>query len=113
MINISKIDFNKNLLKRFSNNLAKKNLYIDEALEDNFYRNKIFELFLKNSDIMNNNINQINNFLNININLGNNKYNGSSSSENEEGCKNNQNVNNISDISSNKSEEEKKIMIRN
>ena len=111
--NISKIDFNKNLLKRSSNNLAKKNLYIDEALEDNFYRNKIIELFLKNSDIMNNNINQINNFLNININLGNNKYNGSSSSENEEGCKNNQNVNNISDISSNKSEEEKKIMIRN
>ena len=97
------------MLKRSSNNLAKKNLYIDEALEDNFYRNKILELFLKNSDIMNNNINQINNFLNINvnINLGNNKYNcSSSSSENEEGCKNNQNVNNSSDISSNKSEEE-------
>ena len=107
--NINKIGFNKNLLKRPSNNLAKKHLSIDEALEDNFYRNKILELFLKNNDFMNNNINQINNFLNINvnINLGNNKYNcSSSSSENEEGCKNNQNVNNSSDISSNKSEEE-------
>ena len=105
--NINKIGFNKNLLKRPSNNLAKKHLSIDEALEDNFYRNKILELFLKNNDFMNNNINQINNFLNINvnINLGNNKYN-CSSSENEEGCKNNQNVNNSSDISSNKSEEE-------
>ena len=107
--NINKIGFNKNLLKRPSNNLAKKHLSIDEALEDNFYRNKILELFLKNNDFMNNNINQINNFLNINvnINLGNNKYNcSSSSSENEEGCKNNQNVNISSDISSNKSEEE-------
>ena len=106
--NINKIGFNKNLLKRPSNNLAKKHLSIDEALEDNFYRNKILELFLKNNDFMNNNINQINNFLNINvnINLGNNKYTCSSSSENEEGCKNNQNVNNSSDTSSNKSEEE-------
>ena len=109
----NKISSNKNLFKTPSNNLTKKHLSIDEALENNLHRNKILELFLKNNDIMNNNINQINNFLNININLGNNKYNGSSSSENEEGCKNNQNVNNISDISSNKSEEEKKIMIRN
>ena len=94
--NINKIGFNKNLLKRPSNNLAKKHLSIDEALEDNFYRNKILELFLKNNDFMNNNINQINNFLNINvnINLGNNKYNHSlSSSGNEKDCKNNQNIN--------------------
>ena len=105
----NKISSNKNLFKRPSNNLTKKHLSIDEALENNLHRNKILELFLKNNDIMNNNINQINNFLNINvnINLGNNKYNcSSSSSENEEGCKNNQNVNNSSDISSNKSEEE-------
>ena len=105
----NKISSNKNLFKRPSNNLTKKHLSIDEALENNLHRNKILELFLKNNDIMNNNINQINNFLNINVNInfGNNKYNcSSSSSENDEDSKYNQNVNNNSDISSNHSEEE-------
>lgn len=105
--NINNIVFNKNLLKNTSNNSAKKHLSIDEALENNFYRNKLLELFLKNNDIMNNNINQINNFLNINvnINLGNNKFNCSSSSlENDEDCKN-ENINNSSEESSNQSEE--------
>ena len=67
--NINNIVFNKNFLKNTSNNSAKKHLSIDEALENNFYRNKLLELFLKNNDIMNNNINQINNFLNINVNI--------------------------------------------
>ena len=105
----NKISSNKNLFKRPSNNLTKKHLSIDEALENNLHRNKILELFLKNNDIMNNKINQINNFLNINVNInfGNNKYNcSSSSSENDEDSKYNQNVNNNSDISSNHSEEE-------
>ena len=105
----NKISSNKNLLKSPSNNLTKKHLSIDEALENNLHRNKILELFLKNNDIMNNKINQINNFLNINVNInfGNNKYNcSSSSSENDEDSKYNQNVNNNSDISSNHSEEE-------
>ena len=102
----NKISSNKNLFKRPSNNLTKKHLSIDEALENNLHRNKILELFLKNNDIMNNKINQINNFLNINVNInfGNNKYNrSSSSSENDEDSKY---VNNNSDISSNHSEEE-------
>ena len=102
----NKISSNKNLLKSPSNNLTKKHLSIDEALENNLHRNKILELFLKNNDIMNNKINQINNFLNINVNInfGNNKYNcSSSSSENDEDSKY---VNNNSDISSNHSEEE-------
>ena len=105
----NKISSNKNLFKTPSNNLTKKHLSIDEALENNLHRNKILELFLKNNDIMNNKINQINNFLNINVNInfGNNKYNcSSSSSENDEDSKYNQNVNNNSDISSNHSEEE-------
>ena len=102
----NKISSNKNLFKRPSNNLTKKHLSIDEALENNLHRNKILELFLKNNDIMNNKINQINNFLNINVNInfGNNKYNcSSSSSENDEDSKY---VNNNLDISSNHSEEE-------
>ena len=102
----NKISSNKNLLKSPSNNLTKKHLSIDEALENNLHRNKILELFLKNNDIMNNKINQINNFLNINVNInfGNNKYNcSSSSSENDEDSKY---VNDNSDISSNHSEEE-------
>jgi hypothetical protein len=102
----NKISSNKNLFKRPSNNLTKKHLSIDEALENNLHRNKILELFLKNNDIMNNKINQINNFLNINVNInfGNNKYNcSSSSSENDEDSKY---VNDNSDISSNHSEEE-------
>ena len=56
-------------------------------MEDNFYRNKLFDLFLKNNEIVNNNNNQINNFynINVNINLGCNKHNySSSSSESEE-----------------------------
>ena len=52
-------------------------------MEDNFYRNKLFDLFLKNNEIVNNN--QINNFynINVNINLGCNKHNHSSSSSSE------------------------------
>ena len=105
----NKISSNKNLFKSPSNNLTKKHLSIDEAFEDNIFRNKILELFLKNNDFTNNKINQINNYLNINvnINLGNNKFNCFSSSfENDGDCKYNENVNNSSDISSNQSEEE-------
>ena len=80
---INKITFSKNALKRPSNNLAKKHLSIDAVMEDNFYRNKLFDLFLKNNEIVNNN--QINNFynINVNINLGCNKHNHSSSSSSE------------------------------
>ena len=57
-------------------------------MEDNFYRNKLINLFLKKNEIINNyNNNPINNILNINvnINLEYKKYNGSkSSSENED-----------------------------
>jgi hypothetical protein len=84
---INKITFSKNVLKRPSNNLAKRHLSIDAVMEDNFYRNKLFNLFLKNNEIMGNNKNQINNFVNINvnINLGYNKHNCSTSSlENED-----------------------------
>ncbi len=84
---INKITFSKNVLKRPSNNLAKRHLSIDAVMEDNFYRNKLFNLFLKNKEIMGNNKNQINNFVNINvnINLGYNKHNCSTSSlENED-----------------------------
>ena len=38
-------------------------------MKDNFYRNKLLALFLKNNGIMNDNKNQINNFLNINVNI--------------------------------------------
>ena len=81
---INKITFSKNVLKRPSNNLAKKHLSIDAVMEDNFYRNKLFDLFLKNNEIVNNN--QINNFynINVNINLGCNKHNHSSSSSSSE-----------------------------
>ena len=80
---INKITFSKNVLKRPSNHLAKKHLSIDAVMEDNFYRNKLFDLFLKNNEIVNNN--QINNFynINVNINLGCNKHNHSSSSSSE------------------------------
>ena len=84
---INKITFSKNVLKRPSNNLAKRHLSIDAVMEDNFYINKLFNLFLKNNEIMGNNKNQINNFVNINvnINLGYNKHNCSTSSlENED-----------------------------
>ena len=84
---INKITFSKNVLKRPSNNLAKRHLSIDAVMEDNFYRNKLFNLFLKNNEIMGNNKNQINNFVNINvnINLEYNRHNCSTSSlENED-----------------------------
>ena len=70
---INKITFSKNVLKRPSNNLAKRHLSIDAVMEDNFYRNKLFNLFLKFVNI------------NVNINLGYNKHNCSTSSlENED-----------------------------
>ena len=83
------------MLKRPSNNLAKRHLSIDAVMEDNFYRNKLFNLFLKHNEILNNNQNQINNFVNINvnINLGNNRHNCSTSSiedEDEYGSKDDQ-----------------------
>ena len=92
---INKITFSKNVLKRPSNNLAKRHLSIDAVMEDNFYRNKLFNLFLKHNEILNNNQNQINNFVNINvnINLGNNRHNCSTSSiedEDEYGSKDDQ-----------------------
>ena len=73
---INKITFNKNEIKRPSKYFTKKN----------FYRNKLFDLFLKNNEVINNNKNQINNFLNINvnINLGFNKNDLSSSSIDKE-----------------------------
>ena len=73
---VNKITFNKNEIKRPSNYFTKKD----------FYRNKLFDLFLKNNEVINNNKNQINNFLNINvnINLGFNKDNLSSSSIDKE-----------------------------
>ena len=92
---INKITFSKNVLKRPSNNLAKRHLSIDAVMEDNFYRNKLFNLFLKHNEILSNNKNQINNFVNINvnINLGNNRHNCSTSSiedEDEYGSKDDQ-----------------------
>ena len=84
---INKITFSKNVLKRPSNNLAKKHLSIDDVMTDNFYRNKLIDLFLKNKDNLNVNNNRINNYfnINVNINLGCNKNNCSSSSlENED-----------------------------
>ena len=79
---VNKITFNKNEIKRPLNYFEKKN----------FYRNKLFDLFLKNNEL-NNNKNQINNFLNINvnINLGFNKDNLSSSSIDKEEDNNNSN----------------------
>ena len=84
---INKITFNKNILKQTSNNLAKKHLSIDDVMTNNFYRNKLIDLFLKNKEILNNNKNKINNYfnINVNINLGGNKNSCSTSSlENEE-----------------------------
>ena len=85
---VNKFNFSKNILKRPSNNLNIKHLSIDAVMEDNFYRNKLINLFLKKNEIINNyNNNPINNILNINvnINLEYKKYNGSkSSSENED-----------------------------
>ncbi len=86
---VNKFNFSKNILKRPSNKLNKKHLSIDAVMEDNFYRNKLIDLFLKKNEIINNNYNNnpINNILNINvnINLEYKKYNGSkSSSENED-----------------------------
>ncbi len=51
-------------------------------MEDNFYRNKLIDLFLKNKEILNNNKNKINNYfnINVNINLGGNKNSCSTSS---------------------------------
>ena len=86
---VNKFNFSKNILKRRSNKLNKKHLSIDALMEDNFYRNKLIDLFLKKNEIINNNYNNnlINNILNINvnINLEYKKYHGSkSSSENED-----------------------------
>ena len=84
---INKITFNKNILKQTSNNLAKKHLSIDDVMTNNFYRNKLIDLFLKNKEILNNNKNKINNYfnINVNINLGGNKNSCSTSSlENED-----------------------------
>ena len=84
---INKITFSKNVLKRPSNNLAKKHLSIDDVMTDNFYRNKLIDLFLKNKDNLNVNNNRINNYfnINVNINLGCNQNNCSTSSlENED-----------------------------
>ena len=77
----NKITFNKNILKQTSNNLAKKHLSIDDVMTNNFYRNKLIDLFLKNKEILNNN-NKINNYfnINVNINLGGNKNSCSTSS---------------------------------
>ena len=58
---VNEITFNKNVIKRSSNYFAKKYLYKDTLMQDNFNRNKIFDLFLKNNEL-NNNKNQINNF---------------------------------------------------
>ena len=82
---VNKITFNKNEIKRPSNYFAKKYLYKDALMQGNYYRNKLFDLFLKNNEL-NNNKNQINNFLNINvnINLGFNKNDLSSSSIDKE-----------------------------
>ena len=79
---INKITFNKNILKQTSNNLAKKHLSIDDVMTNNFYRNKLIDLFLKNKEILNNNKNKINNYfnINVNINLGGNKNSCSTSS---------------------------------
>ena len=83
---VNKITFNKNEIKRPSNYFAKKYLYKDALMQGNYYRNKLFDLFLKNNEVINNKKNQINNFLNINvnINLGFNKDNLSSSSIDKE-----------------------------
>ena len=84
---IHKITFSKNILKRPSNNLTKKHLSIDDVMADNFYRNKLIDLFIKNKDNLNNDKNRINNYfnINVNINLGCNKNNCSTSSlENED-----------------------------
>ena len=84
---INKITFSKNVLKRPANNLAKKHLSIDDVMTDNFYINKLIDLFIKNKDILNHDKNQINNYfnINVNINLGCNKNNCSTSSlENED-----------------------------
>ena len=84
---IHKITFSKNIVKRPSNNLAKKHLSIDDVMADNFYRNKLIDLFIKNKDNLNNDKNRINNYfnINVNINLGCNKNNCSTSSlENED-----------------------------
>ena len=81
-VSINKISFNKNKLKKSSDNLSKKLLSIDSKMDDNSYRNKLFDLFIKNKDIIDNNKNKINNFfnINVNINLGCNKHNPSISS---------------------------------
>ena len=84
---IHEITFSKNILKRPSNNLAKKHLSIDDVMADNFFRNKLIDLFIKNKDNLNNDKNRINNYfnINVNINLGGNKNSCSTSSlENED-----------------------------
>ena len=108
---VNKFNFSKNILKRPSNKLNKKHLSIDAVMEDNFYRNKLIDLFLKKNEIINNyNNNPINNILNINvnINLEYKKYNGSkSSSENEDDQAIIELVeNNSIDVSSNQTEED-------
>ena len=78
--------FDKNVLKRSSNNLAKKQLSMDGVTKDNFYKKILLDIFQKNNENINYNNNQINNYLNINvnINLGCHKHNYSSStSEND------------------------------
>ena len=84
---LNKVTFSKNASKKSSNKIPKKHLSIDALMEDNFYRNKLFNMFLKNNEYINSNKkNQINNFLNItvNINFRCHKYNRSSSSLEDE-----------------------------
>lgn len=81
----NKIATNKKKLSRPSISLNKKHFSIDSEM-NNFYINKLLELIQNNGENINNNKNQINNYLNINVNINLNSrgYKQYSSSESEE-----------------------------
>ena len=81
---------NKDIGSISSKNIIKRRLSIDAIMKDNIYPNNIFSLFNKSKEFLNENKNQINNYLNMNINVNVNinsngftKYNYTTSSLDE------------------------------
>jgi hypothetical protein len=81
---------NKGIGSISSKNIIKRRLSIDALMKDNNYPNNIFSLFNKSKEFLNENKNQINNYLNMNINVNVNinsngftKYNYTTSSLDE------------------------------
>ena len=88
---LNKLTMGKKALNSSSKNVIKKHLSIDAIMRENIKKSKMLGLYQKSSEFLNDNKNQINNYLNMNINVninlnngGYNKYYYSNSSSEEE-----------------------------